>query len=453
MALTKGPVLEELVRAYFARQGFFAIRSVPFKFEENDVTDLDTWFYARQSATARIRGIVDVKNKKSPKAFERVLWVKGLQAVMKCDRAIIATTDSSQSLHSFAQSQNIAVLSKEFLDKLAKKLDIDERLTQEELNDLIQKNIAHKQDGDWLRIIGETKSAVASLPGFPAFNRAMFAFKFFGERSEVRVQHREAALRCALLSAAIACIALDIGLERFVFSDVDHRHEGLKSGVLFGDVGDGRIQSSLQAALNVLSEGMQNGKAIAAQARQQLERRLEDVRADVIAEYFMREHNAQHLFSAARELEAAAYTALDPKSFRLSIEARSILGVFADFVGVKRSSLPIVGEPVALKAEAAYLGTQREIRKSSAISSQELSKTVSNSLDAAQATSADSLVSSPNAPAIPTAAPAIPAVEPTIPDAPTTPQNAPGKFSAKALDDPSDDQKEQRKEGEQRPLI
>ena len=116
MAPGKGPALEELVRAYFARQGFFALRSVPLQYEENDVTDLDVWLYARQSATTRVRAIVDVKNKKSPKAFERVLWVKGLQTVMKCDRAIVATTDSSPSLLRFAQSQNIAVLSKDFLD-------------------------------------------------------------------------------------------------------------------------------------------------------------------------------------------------------------------------------------------------------------------------------------------------------------------------------------------------
>lgn len=341
MSPGKGPALEELVRAYFARQGFFVLRAVPFKFEEDDVTDLDAWLYARQSATTRVRVIVDVKNKKSPKAFERVLWVKGLQTVMKCDRAIIATTDNSPSLGRFAQSQNISVLSKDFLDKLAKKLDIDDRLTLEQLIELIQDNPGQKQDGDWLRVLGEAKSAVASLPGFPAFNRAMAAFKFFAERVEVRVQYREAALRCALLSAGIACIALEGGLERFVFSDVEQRRRGLQNGVLFGDSGDGRSQASIQIALEAISESMQNGRAIAAQARQQLERRLEGVRSEVISEYFMREHNAQHLFAAARELEAAAHTAGDPKSFQMSIETRSILGIFSDFAGVKRASLPV----------------------------------------------------------------------------------------------------------------
>lgn len=358
MSPGKGPALEELVRAYFARQGYFVLRSVPFKFEKDDVTDLDAWLYARQSATSRVRAIVDVKNKKSPKAFERVLWVKGLQTVMKCDRAMIATTDNSEVLDRFAHSQNIAVLSKDFLDKLAKKLDIDERLTLEELLDLILANPGQKQDGDWIRVLGEAKSSVASLPGFPGFNRAIAAFKFFSERVEVRMQHREAALRCALLTAAIACIALEIALERFVFSDVDERRRGLQNGVLFGDSGDGRAQQNFQVALEAISESMQNGRAIAAQARQQFEKRLRSVRSEIISEYFMREHNAQHLFSAARELEAAAHIVGDPKNSAMSIETRSVLGIFADFVGVKRSSLPVSSSggasvPVATEDDAA----------------------------------------------------------------------------------------------------
>lgn len=345
MALNKGAVLEELVRTYFARQGFFALRSVPFRFDSEDVTDLDVWLYSRQAASVRIRGIVDVKNKRSPKAFERVLWVKGVQQVIKCDRALIATTDTTPALVRFAQSQNIAVLTKDFLEKLGKKLDPNERMALEDFLSQIEANAAHKQDGDWIKILGDAKSAVASMAGFPAFNRAMFAFRFFAERVEVRLQHREAALRCALLTAALACVALDAGLERFVFSDIDQRFAGLRDGVMFGDAGDGRMQSSIHTALEVLAEGVKNGRAVAAQARQEFERRLSDVRADVIAEHFMREHNAQHLFSVARELDEAAHAVGDPAESVLSIEARSILGVFADFVNVKRAVLPI-GKPI-----------------------------------------------------------------------------------------------------------
>lgn len=341
MAPTKGAALEELVRAYFSRQGFFVLRSVPYRFEGEDVTDLDVWLYSRQAASSRIRAIVDVKNKKSPKAFERVLWVKGLQAALNCDRAIIATTDTNPNLVKFAQSQKIAVLSKNFLERLGSKLELDKRLSLEQFLELVQSYPDHKQDGDWLRILGDAKSAVASLSGFPAFNKAMIAFRFFAERAEVRTQHCEIAVRCAIMTAGLACVALDSALERFVFEDGDRRFEGLVEGITYGDAGDGRVKLSINTALSALSDGMHNGKAIAAQARAQLEKRLSGINADVIAEHFMREHNAQHLFAVSKEFDEAAHAIVPAKAASLSLEARSILGVFADFSGVKRSALPI----------------------------------------------------------------------------------------------------------------
>lgn len=353
LATSKGANLEELVRAYFARQGYFAIRSVPFRFENEDVTDIDVWLYSRQAASARIRVVVDVKNKKSPKGFERVLWTKGVQTVLKCDRAIVATTDTNPALARFAQSQGVGVLAKVFLERLEKKLVPEERLTLEQFIEEIQENTSHKKDGDWLKVLGEAKSAVASLPGFPAFNKTMMAFRFFAERAEVRPQYRTQALRCAMLCGALACVALDGALERFVYDEPQSRHQGLLEGVTYGDSGDGRIRQSIETALALLAEGMANGKTIAAQARDRLSDQLEALRADVIAEHFMRETNAQHLYSVAKELEEWAFSQKPQEGPTLSIEARTILGVFADFVVVTRTALPLSGTSATSRDSAA----------------------------------------------------------------------------------------------------
>ena len=342
MASGKGPALEELVREYFAKQGYFALRSVPFRYEGEDVTDVDVWLYSRQAASARIRGLVDVKNKRSPKAFERILWVKGLQNALGCDRAFVATTDANPAAVRFAASQKISVLTKGFLDRLEKRLDNDIRLTLEAFVELINTNAAHKQDGNWVRVLEDAKSAVASLNGFSAFNRTMIAFRFFSERAEVRMQHKDIAVRCALLSAALACVAIDGALERYVFEEAESRYQGLEDGVMFGDSGDGRAKKSLESALVAISEGMENGRAIAAKAKDHLHMRLEALRADVIAEHFTRENNAQHLFTVAKELEETAHSKKPIEGCELSLEARSTLGVFADFTGVKRSVLPII---------------------------------------------------------------------------------------------------------------
>jgi hypothetical protein len=151
----KGANLEELVRAYFARQGFFTLRGVSYRFEDEQVTDIDAWLYGRQSPSVRTRTIVDVKGKRSPKAFERILWVRGMQLALGCDRAIVATTDRGAKIVRFAHQQEVALLTKDFLDRLQSKLDTGDQMTLEQFIENIETYKDHKQDGDWLRRISD----------------------------------------------------------------------------------------------------------------------------------------------------------------------------------------------------------------------------------------------------------------------------------------------------------
>lgn len=350
MAVSKGANLEELVRAYFARQGFFALRSVSLRFEDEEVTDIDGWFYGRQSASIRTRTLIDVKDKRSPKAFERILWARGMQLALGCDRAIVATTDSTQKVARFAQQQNVALLSKQFLDRLQNKLDLSERLTLEQFHDNIRKYPDHKQDGDWIRQIADAKSALISLQGYPAFNKSMAAFRFFADRAQTRPQHKEQALRCSYFVASLACIALDRALEQVLYEETASRFRAIAAGVTYGDAGDARVQKSIATVLSVIAEGMKNGRVVARQATDALDKLFENVRADIIAEHFAKEHNASSLFAAAKELEERAHQVDSAQIQTLSVEAKSILGVFADFVRVKRGAL--ISNSLAAKSDS-----------------------------------------------------------------------------------------------------
>jgi hypothetical protein len=334
-----GAGLEELVRAYFARQGFFALRGVSFRFEDEEVTDIDAWLYGRQSASVRIRAIVDIKDKRSPKAFERILWARGMQLALGCDRAIVATTDGGTKIVKFAHQQKVALLTKEFLARLESKLEASERLTLEQFNDNIRSYKDHKQDGDWLRRISDAKSALISVQGYPAFNKAISTFAFFAERALTRPHNKQQALRGAYETAALACIALDSALERVVYEDQSSRYQAIAEGVTYGDAGDGRVQNSIKTVLDVVSNGLPNGRVVAKQAGDALAKMFENVRADIIAEHFAKEHNAATLFTIAKELDDRAHSIDANKIQSLSVEAKAILGVFADFVQVKRTAL------------------------------------------------------------------------------------------------------------------
>lgn len=340
MAQRKGPGLEELVRSYFAHQGYFALRGVPFRFEGEEVTDVDVWLYGRQAASGRVRVVVDAKDKRSPKALERILWTKGLQALLSADRAIVVTTESNPRVARFARNNRISVITKALLQKVEEAgLGLEDRVTGDELLELIKANPHHKQDGDWLKQLGDAKAALISFPGFPAFNAAMSGFSFFAERAETRTLHKEVALRAAFLCAALAAVALDMALERVYFEDAETRQRAIADGVTFGDTGDGRAQRSIQNVLSLISESMENGRVLALQAQAKLEDRFSAVRADIVAEYFSKEENAQHLFKAARELEAKAHDKGGSAGNGLGVETKAVLGVLADFARVRRTTL------------------------------------------------------------------------------------------------------------------
>lgn len=255
-------------------------------------------------------------------------------------RAVVTTTDKNAKVSRFAQQQKVALLTAAYLRHWVGDEDIlKDRLSLEELTSNIQAYSGHKQDGDWLKQITVAKSAMASLAPYPAFNRAIASFRFFAERAATRPQYREQALRGAVLSAALACVALDAALERLAFEEPKARYRLLYEGVTYGDAGDNRVQKSIDTVLSVIARGVNNGKVIARQAGDALEEMFSSVRAEIIAEFFAKEQHSSHIFPVARELEFRAHARDRADLTGLSIEAKSVIGVFADFIGAKRIAL------------------------------------------------------------------------------------------------------------------
>lgn len=334
----KGASLEELIRAYFYRQGYFAVRGVPVRFDGEDVTDIDVWAYGRQAASGRVRTVIDAKDKRSPKALERILWTKGLQAVTSADRAIVVTTDESARVARFARDNKVSVITKTFLDRLRKSdISKENRLSWEEFEALIKVNTNQKQDGDWVRRVSDAKALIGVVPSFANFNGLMNIARFFAEKLETRPLFREQALRCLYLSMALASAALDGAVERIVLDDERVRQRSIFDGVAFGDSGDGRSQRNIANVLSLVGETLENGRAVAAEVRRHLDVQISELRADFISEFFSKEANFQLLFPAARELDEAAFRAEGRDLNGLSTDTKAVVGVFLDFMRVKRS--------------------------------------------------------------------------------------------------------------------
>ena len=154
--ITKGELMEELIRNYFLNSGYYVVRGVKYRYEDNDITDVDIFLYGRSSSITRQRINIDIKNKKSPQAFERILWANGLRELLGFDSCIVATTDQRPVIHKFGQLHKTIILDGAFLARMRSN-SFPNRLAEEEVTSKFAKHKSYKTFGnkDWRHIYEE----------------------------------------------------------------------------------------------------------------------------------------------------------------------------------------------------------------------------------------------------------------------------------------------------------
>lgn len=219
----KGYMMEEILRNYFLKAGYFVVRGVPFSYEGFDVTDIDLWLYSRTSSVSREITIVDIKNKKTPQAIERIFWVKGLQKAVKASSAIVATTEKRQSVKNFGKEVGVLVLDGTFLDKLANAELNKNRITEDDFFSKIDNYSLGKLDGDWKGRIRFCKSLFSKQLSFDTCNELLINAHFFVEQVFVKKTQREIALRCLYLLISYLIVAIDFTLKELSFLEFSDR--------------------------------------------------------------------------------------------------------------------------------------------------------------------------------------------------------------------------------------
>ena len=182
-SLGKGFTMEETLRFYFLQSGYYVARGIPFKYRNFDITDIDIWLYNRTSSVSREITIVDIKNKRTPKAIERIFWVKGLQQAVNANNALVATTDRNPDVKEFGKKLDIFVLDGNFLNKIKKlEEELEHRISDEELYQLFDNYSLSKLDGDWKKKYEESKALLALGLNFDNLNQLIQNAHFFAEQ-------------------------------------------------------------------------------------------------------------------------------------------------------------------------------------------------------------------------------------------------------------------------------
>jgi hypothetical protein len=327
----KGLQLEESLRNYFLELGYYVARGVCYKYQNIDVTDIDLWLYSRPSSLSRERINVDIKNKRTPQAIERVLWTKGLQQTLNFDKCIVATTDKREAVRSFGKEHNVIILDGSFLSKLSNRKN-EYRFTEEEFITLINEGAFGKISGDWKSVLEISKSRLLDQLDYSGCIAWLKDIKTFANEILINKARQQAAGRAFYLTISYFLIGLDFIFKDLSFLDTELREENLQNGFKYGNLGKNGMERSVSLAIKLVNESME--------PRSQLWKIINDtydsIPVDIFKEFFGKNEVSKNLFRAAKELENCAYlkTFVYPK--QLPLEFQSIVLVILDFLGIDR---------------------------------------------------------------------------------------------------------------------
>jgi hypothetical protein len=338
---TKGPALEELLRAYFLRGGFFAVRAVPFQHFGEDLTDVDIWLYERPTGSSRRRLIVDAKSKTKPKAIERLFWTKGLAELLDVDGAYIATTDARPLLREFGRKLGLLVLDGADLKRIqrSEKIIFPERLSEEQFIDKIKSIDKIRRNKNIEAVFHDIKASLLDQFGPATVNRSLEYFSFCAEQLtlvHLNSNSAEVFVRLSYLSAAIVALSLDFIGSEISFRTADERRSAFENVIRFGNLDEDSGLAQVRLATALIEKYVPNGEAISSSVTVGLKKDLSIIPADIIGEYIVNHMKLDDLFKMAKKMEFSSYLR-EIRSFdELDIDARSFLAVLLDFSRVDR---------------------------------------------------------------------------------------------------------------------
>lgn len=325
--LFKGELMEELLRSYFLNLGYYVVRGVKFKYEGVDITDVDLYLYGRTSSLTRQRINVDIKNKKVPQAFERILWANGLMKLLNFNSCIVATTDQRPLIHTFGQLHNTIILDGAFLAKIRINTFPD-RLTEEDILLKFSKHKSYKTFGnkDWRYIYETSKTKLLTEQDFSGFNSTLFNLIYFIEKVLTDEQKREDATRMLYIILSHLLIIIDFIAKDIAFLDTLDKEKKLSDGFKFGNLGKDGVDKIISMAVQISGNKSANSFL----------KSLESIPTDILKDFFSKNENTKNLYNWSKEFESLGFKKkfVDPDLIEAPL--KGVISVILDFAKIER---------------------------------------------------------------------------------------------------------------------
>jgi len=341
--LEKGYQLEETLRAYFMRSGFYVLRGVSYQIDSQDITDIDLWLYERPTGSSRRTQIVDIKYKARPKALERLIWTKGLTQALGVDDASVATTDTGPVAKIVAKKLGIQLLNGNDIKRIKKsnKILFDNRINEEELISKLKSIDNQRKNKDNLTNYLDLKASVLSGLGPNSLVRALEYFAVFSNnlvKSHPDSQAAEGVVRLVYFSASLVAANLDFISSSYSFASNEERRNVFINSIRYGAPNIVEGKQNISIALAIVSEHLENGAALSKKLEKNIDAVYDKIHAEVVADHVLRLGKGDMLFKIACEFEMLTYETKPAGFDFLKTHLKSFIGMLLDYSEINRKN-------------------------------------------------------------------------------------------------------------------
>jgi hypothetical protein len=333
----KGESAEECLRSYFLALGFFVVRGVKLQQSGSDITDIDLWLCSKSAPFIRTRISVDIKNRKTPFASERILWAKGIQSALRLDMCIVATTDTSESVKDFARKHDVTLLDGDILSTVINgyKSDMSRLSESEYILKIIDK--ADYKRRHWNERISLSKSRVIESLDFNGCVKWLDDISFFIGETLENQKDKEFLTRYAYFSAALFLLGIDFAIHHKWMRFGRELPHVIGEGLMYGENGSEGLTQKVEFAANLMS-AYGKKKVSPASFREELSRAIEGSGIAKVIEFCSRNDVWKELFNLSKYFELAAYGRDFVKPDDLDVIPKSFLSVILDYRQINRKT-------------------------------------------------------------------------------------------------------------------
>jgi hypothetical protein len=299
------------------------------------VTDIDLWLYG-PAGVFRERINVDIKNKRTPQAIERIFWTLGAMQVLKLDRCIVVTPETNPAVLDFGKRCNVTVIDGHCLKAIMAEAPAD-CLTEEEFAVAVRPADAEEKAKEFQRRYEGAKKRLLTHFSFDGCNLHLLDIRKCMEDLTAYPGMAASARRMLYVLVSYLTVTLDHLLSKAAFTDLGACCREVELGLRYGSSGRNRLDEFSRILEGCRTADNEDANRVINGIIARLQAGATELRTDIVAEYSVRQVGPGKLLELGRAFEQVAYARECPSIAGLQTDLKSAIMMLVDFCGFDRT--------------------------------------------------------------------------------------------------------------------